>query len=112
MRWKQLTSIEELDQLTAESATKTALILKHSHRCNICHVVLDRLERYWKDEDEEKLVPYFLDLLAHRGVSNAIAERFGVEHESPQVLVIKDGKCIYSESHSGINYADIMAVIK
>jgi bacillithiol system protein YtxJ len=112
MRWKHLTSIEDLDQLTAESATKPALILKHSNRCNICHVVLNRIERNWNDEDEQKVVPYFLDLLAHRGVSNAIAERFGVEHESPQVLLIRDGKCIYSASHSGINYSDIMAEVE
>lgn len=112
MRWKQLTSIEELDLLTAESTAKTALILKHSHRCNICHVVLDRLERYWKDEDDERLTPYFLDVLAHRGVSNAIAERFGVEHESPQVLLIKNGKCVYTASHSAVSYPDIMAEVK
>jgi bacillithiol system protein YtxJ len=111
MRWKQLTSIEELDQLIAASANSPVLILKHSNRCSVCHVVLDRLERNWKAEDDQKAVPYFLDLLAHRGVSNAIAERFGVEHESPQVLLIKDGKSIYSATHSDINYADIMAEI-
>ena len=111
MRWKHLTSIEELDQLAAESTAITALIFKHSNRCNICHVVLNRLERNWQDENEEKVVPYFLDVLAHRGVSNAVAERFGVEHESPQVLLIRDGKSVYAESHSGINYADIMAEI-
>lgn len=111
MRWKQLTSIDELDQLIAASADSTVLILKHSNRCSICHVALGRLERDWKEEGQ-KVVPFFLDLLAHRDVSNAIAERFGVEHESPQVLLIRDGKCIYSATHSDINYADLMAEVK
>jgi bacillithiol system protein YtxJ len=109
MRWKELTSIEELDGLVALSETVPVLILKHSTRCNISSMALSRLERNWNDEDEQKVVPFFLDLLAHRGVSAEIEKRFGVQHESPQVLLIRNGKSVYSESHSGINYADILA---
>jgi bacillithiol system protein YtxJ len=108
MNWIHLTSVAQLDELVAASETSTVLILKHSNRCNICHVVLDRVERNWKEHDGEKLIPYFLDVIRHRDVSNAIEARFGVRHESPQVLLVKNGKCIYSATHSEINYADIM----
>ncbi|MDQ3109196.1 MAG: bacillithiol system redox-active protein YtxJ [Bacteroidota bacterium] len=108
MNWKNLTSIAQLDELVATSETTPVLIFKHSDRCNICHVALNRLERNWKDADNENVIPYFLDLLKHRDVSNAIAERFGITHESPQVLLIRNGKCFYSATHSDINYADIM----
>ena len=108
MNWTHLTSIAQLDELITLSETSTVLILKHSNRCHICHMVLDRLERHWKENDDEKMIPFFLDVIRHRDVSNAIAERFGVRHESPQVLLIRNGKCIYSATHSEINYAEIM----
>jgi bacillithiol system protein YtxJ len=111
MNWKHLTSIAELDELIALSETSTILIYKHSDRCNICHVALNRIERNWKEEDNEKTVPYFLDVLRHRDVSNAIAERLGIRHESPQALLIRNGKCFYSSTHSEINYADIMGEV-
>jgi bacillithiol system protein YtxJ len=106
MNWKHLTSIAQLDELIALSETSTVLILKFSNRCNICHVALDRLERKWKED--EKAIPYFLDVLRYRDVSNAVEERFGIQHESPQVLLIRNGKCVYSATHSEINYTDII----
>ncbi|MEO5644640.1 MAG: bacillithiol system redox-active protein YtxJ [Bacteroidia bacterium] len=112
MRWKELTSIAELDELIALSETSTVLILKHSSRCSISKMSLDRLERKWKDGDEQKAVPYFLNLLKHRDVSDAIVQRFGVQHESPQVLLIRNGKCIYSATHSEIEYGEIMETLK
>jgi bacillithiol system protein YtxJ len=72
---------------------------------------LDRLLRNWKNGDEEKLVPYFLDLIAHRELSNLVAREFGVPHESPQVLLIKNGEAIYDNSHYGISYPDIMSKV-
>ena len=69
---------------------------------------LDRLLRNWKPEDADKITPYYLDLIAFRSVSNRVAERFGVPHESPQVLLMQKGKVTYHESHYGISYAEIM----
>ncbi len=108
MRWNQLTTIAELDELIKLSERSTVLILKHSTRCNISRMSLDRLERKWKESDEQKILPYFLDLLNHRDISNEIEKRFGVEHQSPQVLLIRNGKCIYSATHTEIDYGDIM----
>lgn len=112
MEWNKLESEEDLSQLIVVSAITPVLIFKHSVRCGTSSMALSRLERMWKEGDSEKLAPYLLDLIAHRDVSNEIASRFGIEHESPQVLIIKNGECIYSESHSGINYGEILNVLK
>jgi bacillithiol system protein YtxJ len=111
MRWNPLTSIGELEEVIKLSESIPVLILKHSTRCGISSIVLARLERFWKDEDDKKIVPYFLNLIQYRDVSNEIENRFGIMHESPQVLLIKNGKCVYSATHSDINYADIMAQV-
>lgn len=104
MNWTLLEDIEQLNQIKKESAEKTVLIFKHSTRCNISRATLDRFERSWKDEEMKNVKPYFLDLISYRNVSNQIVNQFGVEHESPQVLVVRDGKAIYDNSHFGIEY--------
>ena len=106
MNWKELSSLDQLDQAVEESKTKPVLIFKHSRTCPISKAALDRLERHW---DLGNVTPYFLDLLSYREVSNAVAERFGVQHESPQVLIIGQGKPAYNKSHFDINYKDIKA---
>ena len=70
----------------------------------------NRVQRNWKDGDSEKFTPYFLDLLSYRALSNAIAEEFGVAHASPQVIVVKNGKAVYDNSHMGINYNEIVSL--
>ena len=55
-----------------------------------------------------KIKPYYLDLIAHRDISNKIAQQWNIEHESPQVLVIENGKCTYHNSHMGIDYNELM----
>jgi len=67
------------------------------------------LEQQWR-MDNDQLPIYFLDLLNYRPISNSIAERFAVQHQSPQLILIKDGKAIYNASHSDIDYADIVKV--
>lgn len=100
--WTDLTEASQLNELLLNSAQKPALIFKHSTRCSISQMALDRLSRQWKREDAEKVEPFYLDLLRHRDISNLIAERFGVVHESPQVLVIQNGECVYHASHQDI----------
>jgi bacillithiol system protein YtxJ len=108
MNWNKLTSEAQIDQVIAASEEKPVLLFKHSTRCSISSMSLDRLLRNWKEEDSEKITPYYLDLIAFRSVSNLVAERFGIPHESPQVLLIQKGKVTYHESHYGISYAEIM----
>ena len=92
MNWNKLTSEAQIDQVILESAAKPVLLFKHSTRCSISSMSLDRLLRNWKEEDSERITPYYLDLIAFRSVSNLVAERFGIPHESPQVLLIQNGK--------------------
>jgi bacillithiol system protein YtxJ len=111
MKWNELTDLKQLALIDEESRSHPVLILKHSTRCSISSLALNRIESNWKEEFGDRLKPYYLDLLKHRDVSNAIASRYGVEHESPQVLVISDGKCIYTESHNGIRLQEILGQV-
>lgn len=104
MNWHPLTSMEQLQELITRSEQRPQVIYKHSIRCSISSVVKSRLE---KQQAPETADFHYLDLITYRPVSNAIAERFGVHHESPQVLVISKGKSIYDDSHMAINMDDI-----
>ena len=109
MNWKPLNTPAQLDEIDAASQNKPVLIFKHSTRCNISATALSRLERSWKPADDTAHTVYQLDLLAHRDISDAIAKRYGVEHESPQTLVIRNGKCVQVATHLGITYEDTVA---
>ena len=100
--WHQMVQLDQLDTIVEESKTKPVVIFKHSTRCGISRGVLRIFERnYNLKEDQIKL--YFLNLLAHRDISNEIAARFKVHHESPQLLVIKDGEVVHHNSHHSID---------
>lgn len=107
MDWIALTDIGQLDGIIRDSARMPIAIFKHSTRCSISHMVKRTLERDWT-APASALPVYYLDLIAYRPISNAIAERFDVIHESPQLIVLKDGKAVYHASHSEIDVADIM----
>lgn len=111
MDWNLLESLTQLDEIKQLSGDKPVLIFKHSTRCSVSSMVWDRLKRNWKKEDSEKVTPYFLDLIRHRDVSNQIEKELKVYHESPQIILVKDGKAVYDNSHMGISYADIMGRI-
>lgn len=112
MNWNQLNNIEQLDTIDEESKHKKIMILKHSTRCSISDAALARLNRKWKDGNDAIVKPYYLDLLAHRNISNAIAERYQVYHESPQALIISQGKCVFSQTHMSIDLDELMNVAK
>ncbi len=104
MNWKILNDPAQLEAIKTESAQKPVVIFKHSIRCSISSMAKGRLERAQMPEGIDF---YYLDLISNRALSNKVAEEFNVHHESPQVLVIKDGQCIYDESHNGIDMQDI-----
>ena len=105
MHWIHLTDEEQLRQIVVKSGVKPQVIFKHSTRCSISSVAFQRLQ---KAQQPDGIDFYYLDLLAHRPLSNKVSEVFRVHHESPQVLVIRDGKCIYDESHLAISMMDIV----
>ena len=106
IKWKNLESEAQLDALTERSKEVPCLIFKHSTTCSISAMSRARLEQKW-DFDALELEPYYLDLLKFRSLSNAVAERFDVFHESPQVLLIRDGECVYDASHLDISVAEL-----
>jgi bacillithiol system protein YtxJ len=107
--WKKLEDLAEIERIKKESEERTVLIFKHSTRCSISAMAWDRLKRNWKAQDNEKISPYFLDLIRYREISNKLAKDFDVEHESPQVIIIKNGKSTYDNSHMGIDYNEILS---
>ncbi len=107
MEWHTLNTIEQLDTIVEVSSSQPVLLFKHSTRCSISATALDRLERAWSEEEVKGIQPYYLDLIQYRSISGAIAEKFEIEHQSPQVLLIKNGICIYHASHYDIRYTEL-----
>ncbi|GAB3916964.1 bacillithiol system redox-active protein YtxJ [Larkinella terrae] len=105
MNWNKLQDNAQLAQIKQESAEQPVLIFKHSTRCSISSTALSRLERNWSDSVGIK--PYYLDLISYRSVSGEVAETFGVDHQSPQVLLIQNGECIYDASHFEISFDEL-----
>ena len=100
-----MTNAAQLPELISKSHTRPQVIFKHSTRCSISAVAMQRLKR--------GMVPgefdfYYLDLIAYRSLSNQVADQFDVTHESPQILVIRNGECVYDESHMSISADEII----
>ena len=104
MNWIELKSEDQVNKIAEESKFKPQVIFKHSTRCSISAMAKGRLERSLAPENADF---YFLDLIAHRNISNKISAAFNVFHESPQILVIRNGECIYDESHGSITMDEI-----
>lgn len=108
MNWINIEQEEQLKEIKDQQ--KTSIIFKHSTRCSISMMAKKRVDL---DAD---LLPvevscYFLDLIKHRNISNEIASMFNVHHESPQLLVVKNGECILDQSHGGISIDEVVEVI-
>ncbi len=105
--WKELNSEEQF--LALVDSNPQFAVFKHSTRCSISSVAKNRLESNW-DLDENTPI-YYLDLIRYRSISNLIAEKLGVEHQSPQLILIKNGEAVYNASHNGIQVSDIKTAI-
>jgi bacillithiol system protein YtxJ len=104
MNWISLTSVQQLEEIKERSKQKPQVIFKHSTRCSISSMAKSRLERSGGLNGVDF---YYLDLISYRPLSARVAEEFKVHHESPQVLVIINGECVYDESHYGIHMDEI-----
>ena len=109
MKWNLLTDLNQLNSIVDESAEKPVVIFKHSTRCSVSRMALRQFENEFDMED--KMSTYFLDLLEYRSISNEISNRFAVEHQSPQCLLIRNGKSVYDASHSDIALEDLKRFI-
>ena len=113
LTWNNISSESDVDQLVDLSHSHPVVIFKHSTRCSISSMIKGRMEREAPDPKEAKdFKAYYLDLIQFRSVSNWIAQKFGVEHESPQVIVLQNSKVVYQASHTSIHWDDILDAIK
>lgn len=104
--WNRLLSLEQLNELEEESKTLPVAIFKHSTRCGISRMVLKQFESSYKIEPD-KMKLYYLDLLNNRDVSDEVGYKFQVIHQSPQLIVIKNGNAVAHASHHSINSLDL-----
>ena len=108
MNWHPINALEQLEHIKSASYITPQVIFKHSTTCSISRMALDRFERA---ATPEKVDFHYLDLLNFRAISNEIATFFQVHHESPQVILIKNGECIYDESHYGIMMDELISFL-
>lgn len=99
--WINLEDLGQLNEIIIASEEKPVVIFKHSTRCSVSRMALKQFENEFNLQG--KMDAYYLDLIENRAISNEIASKFDVVHQSPQLLVIKNGKCIYNISHSEID---------
>ena len=106
LTWHQLKDLNQMSEIEKQSFEKPVIIFKHSTRCSISRMALKQFEGHYAIPEEEADA-YFLDLLSYRNISDDISRRFGVMHQSPQIVVVKDGKCVFTASHGDINAEEI-----
>lgn len=101
LNWKTLDDVDQIDHAIEVSNEKPVVIFKHSTRCGISRMVLNQFQNN-AEFDEEAVLLLYLDLLAHRNISDEIANRFGIMHQSPQMIILKDAEVVHHSSHSAI----------
>jgi bacillithiol system protein YtxJ len=106
--WIPLVAESDLDAVAARSYQTPCVLFKHSTRCSISSLAKARLERDWSFSEQD-VAAYYLDLFEYRPISTKIADRFNVHHESPQLLLVVNGACIYDASHLDITVAELQS---
>jgi bacillithiol system protein YtxJ len=110
LNWLPLTSLEQLEMINTESNTEAVLIFKHSTRCGISKMVIKQFEKLFT-ADHTNLKVYYLDLLNYRNISNAIGDKFQVVHQSPQLIVVRNGVSIHDAAHNDITETNLTRFI-
>ena len=110
LNWTPLTSLEQLDSIKEQSKLEAVLIFKHSTRCSISRMVIKQFEALFQ-EDHKTLKVYYLDLLNYRNVSDEVGYTFQVMHQSPQLLVIKNGVSVFNASHYEVTQTNLTKFI-
>ena len=106
VKYFELDKMEQFDEIDEISKTKPVVLFKHSTRCSISRMALKQFDTAF-NYPEEKIDWYLLDLLNHRDLSNEIASRYNVVHQSPQIVVIRNGTAVFNESHDSIAAEDL-----
>lgn len=108
--WNVLSEEDQVDNVLAASGHRLQLVYKHSHTCGICHAAKENIESSF-DEIKKHVDMHFVNVKKNRPVSNALAEQLNVRHESPQVLIIDQGECVWHKSHWSIKADAIMEAL-
>jgi bacillithiol system protein YtxJ len=110
--------IEELDNLLTQSGTRPILLFKHSYSCGISAEALDELVGHLDSasgpakQDTDSPLYAMVTVQTHRDVSNAVAAKLGVRHETPQALLVRDGQVVWAASHFRVTAEAVAAAIK
>jgi bacillithiol system protein YtxJ len=96
--------------IQSQSFKDWVIVFKHSKRCSISSMSLSRFTTNLAEIEKEANV-YLLDLIKFRNISNELAAVFNVQHESPQILIINKGECVYNASHFNIKTSEIIKVV-
>ena len=105
MHWIHLTHEDQLQKIIVRSEEKPQVVFKYSSHCHLSETILTQLQ---KNCCPDHMDFHFLDLTDHENISKKISEKFHITHQSPQILLIKEGACIYQESHSEISLKEII----
>ena len=108
--WITLNNVDQISDIISSSRKKPILIYKHSTSCGISHMAKSRLNNDW-DDIKDKVTLYYLDLLAYRSVSNEVARIFNVTHQSPQLILVVDGRVVSSWSHYDVSVKSVLKKI-
>ena len=103
--WQELTAVNQLSEIDKKSKTRAQFIFKHSTRCGISRMVMNQFVSMYDVEMNADL--YYLDLLSFRDVSDEVGYKFQVMHQSPQLIVVKNGQTVAHASHGAINEIDL-----
>lgn len=107
MEWVELETCADLENALTAAEHWPVVIFKHSTICSLSSMSLDRLERSWNESEMAGIPIYFLNVIANRNLSDQIQEVLNVRHESPQILLVHHGHCIYDASHLAISYQEL-----
>lgn len=110
IQWDTLESIDQLDNIIKNSSIKPKVIFKHSTRCGISRMVFNQFQKGYESNDDN-VTYYLLDLLSYRDVSNAVAQKLNVVHQSPQVVILFNKEVIHTESHHGIDIKKVQQIV-
>ena len=109
IEWETVQNKDDFLQLENRYPDKWLLFFKHSTTCGLSSMALRQLQASWRPIDQ--LIPFKIHVQEHRHISNLIEHHFSILHESPQVLLIEQGKCIYHASHWQISFEKIRSAI-
>lgn len=110
-KWKELTSLEEWQQIYDGSTTKPAVVLKHSTTCPVSASAIEEFNTYLAGTPSEAVDYYLVKVIESRPVSNQIAEDLGVKHASPQIVYFKNKESVWNTSHWSVTAKHISAVL-